>query len=135
MFRRSFLGLPFIGLLPLAKTKAKSIPIYQSEFGLGNYQSHFVGCKGMADCNMNANSSYNIRYVSFPIECELEIKYEKGTEVYKAFNLPKDLIKQINQMSIEKLMTFQKESNLNNKYTIQLIFDKHYISLNHVWYK
>lgn len=127
MNRRNLFALPFIGLLFGANKTEK----YRSEFGLGEYKSHFIRFNGAYDNNLNIFGC-GFQYVNFPIENHLEIKYENGIEEYISFNIPKQTIKEINEMSIEKLMSFANRKTGNDKYTTQLVIGNNTLSLNSI---
>lgn len=129
--RRNFLGsvAASLGLGFLVKEK----PII-SEFGLGEYQSHYAEIFGMRydvskhyDCKL---SEKFLTFVEFPIENKLTIIYEKGEENYISFNCPKETIAKINTISgadlfrTRKLLTQEEAESIMLKYdTLPFKFD------------
>jgi len=73
-----------------------------SDFGLGKYISHMVESNYSYLDMLNGN-----RIILWPIEVILTIKYTNGHEVYTTFNLSKEWICKVNEMNVERLMSYR----------------------------
>ncbi len=131
--RRNFIGLSFAGFVPAFLRTPKK---YESEFGLGEYISHSL-CLTDASQAYERESitlpskfpdNYFVRYVTFPIENVLTIKYKHGKETYLTWNCKKSLIKKINEMSIEELIKHKVSMENEEKWASKIeIEDKKFV--------
>ncbi len=108
--RRNLLLAPLALLFPsFAKAEPK---VLCSEYGLGKYINHHLTPK-LDDVWFSMDEYKNRivhRYLGFPIEANLVIKFEKGEETYLAFNANKWLCNYVNTISYQKLLNHQVKS-------------------------
>jgi hypothetical protein len=116
MRRRSFLkrAVAAVGAMLGASRLSKGSnvgKVPESVLGLGKYIEHRLEITpmGREDIFLNEHAKTNpyIRYVRFPIENLLHIKYERGWETYAGFNASTDLINCINRMSGAELEAYR----------------------------
>ena len=119
MKRRGFLTTLVAGLFG-SKAICSPAKVPESKFGLGKYVSHGLEFNNnFMEVPFGCNFKNGYRYINFPIENILTIKYENGCETYCSFNTTRDTINRVNKMTGQELL-----NNISNNETLSGLIEK-----------